>query len=469
MGLEDLCPEILFQICELFCEHCQGEWYLTKQPPEWWGLVNPRSSLLALSLVCKSIGSVAQQVLHHHVGYVDKYNQSKAKFCRTISNNPELAKSLRWANLSLSRSDKVPEEVVQGWLQEAINKFSHHLLGGGKRIQYKQLLKAIILLQAPNLEQLDDDSDCYKGAFHFLDHDAVIRDRALPPNLKNLRLGPTTYNIHGMTMVDISWDGIGGFIDTLNKLESLDVCNPLGSRIDERLSFDSLRTFQLREFLMPRQDLERLLSCMPKLEEFDTTRLFDGDGDLPKPATGPEILEVLAGRNDTLRRLELDMSCTHDNVEQLQHLTNLEELKIILGKSAHAAYRQRQRIDEQFFIRTMPPSLRKLHINRFHGRTMFEEASEALMTYISSTYRDSPQDQRLRMVQVDMQGEPRDWAVCQRDTFQQGCQEWAKNGTLVFDIDVFDWHEYRNRARNWDEEDQTMRLRLAQQRGRDEM
>lgn len=235
MGLQDLSPEILFQICELFCEHCQGEWYGLRQPPKWWGLVNPRSNLLALSLVCTSIGSVAQQVLHHHFGYDVRHSKSLAQLCRTISNNPELAKSLRWANLSSYGSDEAPLDVVQGWLPETIDKFSHHLLDGGTWIPDKNLLTAIILLQAPNLEKLDDNGCRYKAAFHFLDHDAVIRDRALPPNLKNLRLGTIPYDRHERVMMDLSWDGLGGFIDTLNKLESLDVWCPLASRIDERL------------------------------------------------------------------------------------------------------------------------------------------------------------------------------------------------------------------------------------------
>ncbi|EEU39858.1 uncharacterized protein NECHADRAFT_79501 [Fusarium vanettenii 77-13-4] len=443
MGLQDLSPEILFQICELFCEHCRGEEHGMEQPPEWWGLANPRSNLLALSLVCRSIGSVAQQVLHHF-GYMEYHRESKAKFCRTISNNPELAKSLRWVNLSSYGSDEAPLDIVQGWLPETIDKLSHHLLDGGTWIPDKNLLNAIILLQAPNLERIDDDGSHHKAAFNFLDHDAVIRDRALPPNLKYLRLGYAfTYHLRG-TIMDLSWDMLGGFIDSFNKLESLHVYYPLASGIDKRLSFDSLRTLQLDQSFMPRKDLERLLSCMPKLEEFAITRLFDGNSDFPEPATGPEILEVLAGRNDTLRRLELDMSCTYDHVENLRALTNLEELKIRLGESRHTAYRYRQRIDKQFFIRIMPPSLRKLHIDFFDKEKMFEEASDGLMTYILSTYRENPQDQRLRMVQVDMQRLPKHWQVCQRDAFQQGCHEWAKNGTLAFGIELFDWNRGRD-------------------------
>ena len=167
-------PETLFQICELFCEHCQGKWYKEGPPPEWWGFDNPRNPLLALSLVCKSIKPFAQRVLHHHFGYGQTYHKVIAQFCRTISNNPELAKDLRWADLSSFGRICAPTDVVKGWLPETITKLSRYLLHDQLAIAREDLLATIILLQAPNLERLDDVGKYDRAVFKFLRRDAVI-------------------------------------------------------------------------------------------------------------------------------------------------------------------------------------------------------------------------------------------------------------------------------------------------------
>ncbi|RSL64477.1 hypothetical protein CEP54_004720 [Fusarium duplospermum] len=444
MGLQDLCPEILFQICELFCEHCQGG-------GEWFGLDDPRKSLLALSLVCKSLGPIAQGVLHHHFGFGETTSKSIAQFCRTISNNPELAKALRWADLSSCMEETAPKDVVEGWLPETIKKFSHHLLDGGNGMRDKALLAAIILLQAPNLEYLEDGKGGCKSAFDVLSHGAVIRYHALPPNLKGLRLGSYTNaaNLNDTTMIDLSWDRLGRFINALEKLEALVIHCPLASGVDQRLSFQSLRCLCLREFHMPLADLKNLISRIPNLEQFGIFRLPCHNYSMPTPATGPQILEALAQRNDTVRRLGLDMSCTHDDVKALRELTNLEELTMILGSSDHTPYGSHRRTDisKQALVSIMPPSLRKLHVFVLK-KEGFEEASDALLTYIPSTYRQSPDDQRLQMVRIDLTHHPKDWSARQEDIIQQGCQQWANNGTLVFDTEGVQIESMPKRYRN---------------------
>lgn len=455
MGLADLCPEILFQICELFCEHCQGEWYGSRPPPEWWRFFNPHSTLLALSLVCKSIGPIAQRVLHHHFGHGITSYDTTALFCRTISSNPELAKDLRWADLSRLIRSETLEDIVEGWLPNDINKLSRHLLHGGQGIPYVDLLTATILLQAPNLEHLEDQGGSGREACKFLNWDAVVRDGALPPDLKHLCLRSCTYGSipNRKVWMDLSWDGIGAFIEAFKELESLTVHFPLASGVDERLSFQSLRVLRLYEFYLPAKDFEKLISLMPHLEEFAISRLANFSRS-PSPATVPEILQTLAQRNNSLRRLELDISCTHDDVWLLNGLTNLEELEMVLGRNEVTVHRHRGRISKQAFVGIMPPSLRKLHFHSYEMRA-FERAKDALMTYISSTCRERPDDQRLRTVHFDVAWKSESWEARQRDIFQQECQEWAKNGTLTFGTGIFNWDIYLHRAtRNSAETDQ---------------
>ncbi|RSL45590.1 hypothetical protein CEP53_010695 [Fusarium sp. AF-6] len=440
MGFNRLPPEILFHICELFCYHCQGWWYEKEPPPNYYRLKDPYTSLRALSLVCKSIGYIAQRVLHHHFGYALGHNSKYiVQLCRTVSNNPNLARELRWADLSLPDCDTAPEDGVEGWLPETINKLSSHLINGGEGIPDMPLLAAIILLQAPNLKRLEDNRECLDSAFDRLNHDAVIRDHALPPNLKQLRLGAfiNVYSSNDSTAVDLSWKGFGGFINTFKKLESLIIYRPLVLGVDKRLSFQSLRALRLHGFQMPLEYFENLISRIPNLKTFGFKQVFYRNYEMPEAATGPEILGVLAKRNDTLRRLELNMSCTHDNVKALLELTKLEELKMGMGAHDPTDYSRGRAIGKQYFKSIMPPSLRKLHLIVYKKKT-FEETSDALMTYISSTYRQSPDDQRLQMVHINPPP-CSTWAADQEDAFQQGCQLWTKNGTLVFKHDWSQW------------------------------
>ncbi|RTE78614.1 hypothetical protein BHE90_006933 [Fusarium euwallaceae] len=435
MGFNRLPPEILLRICELLCDDCQGWWDGKEPTPVYSFLQDPYTSLRALSLVCKSIGYIAQRVLHRHFGYgLRDDSKSIVQLCRTVSNNPNLARELRWVDLSLPDCDTAPEEVVEGWLPETINKLSHHLVNGGEGIPDMPLLIALILLQAPNIERLEDD----RNSLHLTFED-VIRDHTLPPRLKQLRLGSSIHVINDLITVDLSWDRVGGFINNLKELESLIIYCPLASGVDERISFESLRALRLRGFHMPPKDLENLLSRIPNLETFGFNRIYHRNYEMPEPATGPEILRVLVKRNDTLRRLELNMSCTHDNVKALLELTKLEELRMGLGASHRNHYSRGRAIGKQYFKSIMPPSLRKLHLVVYKTET-FEETSDALMTYISSTYRQSPDDQRLQMVHINPPEYSTCWAADQEDAFQQGCQLWAKNGTLVFEHDWTQWY-----------------------------
>ncbi|KAL6356013.1 hypothetical protein LRP88_09598 [Fusarium phalaenopsidis] len=105
--------------------------------------------------------------------------------------------------------------------------------------------------------------------------------------------------------------------------------------------------------------------------------MFRGD-----TATVSDICEVLTLRKDTLRELD-----------------NLEELKIWAGPALEARS-ELHRLDSQALVRALPPSLQKLHVKLAY--TGLDMAGEALMTYISSTYRESPEEQKLKQVYFDV-------------------------------------------------------------------
>ncbi|RMJ15400.1 hypothetical protein CDV36_004928 [Fusarium kuroshium] len=317
MSLTDFSSEILLQICEELCPHCQ-EKHMEIPRPDWWRRDSSRRGLLSLLLVNKKIGAIAQRVLYHHFGYVEKDQNPDdlVRFCLTICAKPELGKCLRWANLSCSRV-----EVNYDMTQEYFDR-------GNPR----SALATLILLQAPNLERLDDD--VLEEFAHFY----------------------------------------------------------VGLRARHR------------------QDA----------------------------ATVSDICQVLAQRKDTLRRLLLDASCTTDNIDHLRELDNLEELKICAGPILE---RQRgtDRLQPYALASIMPPSLKKLHVkSKMPG---LDRAGEALITYIQSTYRESPDEQKLKHVYFDVYEEPDRTYFPFRGKLERTCRDWIKNGTVVFKVGRFAWDD----------------------------
>lgn len=445
MNLTEFSAEILLQICEEFCQHCQ-EKHLKIPRPDWWRRDSSRRALLDLSLVNRKVGAIAQRVLHHHFGYVDKDREPDdlVRFCRTIFDNPELGKCLRWADLSVSETE-IDREVIQGWLPDALEKFSHHMALDAHSLQEDWpncSISPLILLQAPNLERIDDDGKNEGTCLCMLDWDAgsVVRDGALPQNLTSVWLGDWISSLeeHDRFGQNLSLWGLGYLLSSLPKLHTLAIYCPVFSSPDERVLFQHLRVLRLGDFLMRRDELERLISCTPMLQEFahyyfGLPAMFRGD-----TATVSDICEVLTLRKDTLRRVMLDASCTTDDIHALRELDDLEELKIWAGPALEPQS-ELYRLDSQALVRALPPSLQKLHvISAYTGLT---SAGEALMTYISSTYRESSEQQKLKQVYFDIYEEPARRYSPFKQLLELGCQEWTRHGTVVFSARRFAWYD----------------------------
>ncbi|KAI8678892.1 hypothetical protein NCS55_00611700 [Fusarium keratoplasticum] len=161
--------------------------------------------------------------------------------------------------------------------------------------------------------------------------------------------------------------------------------------------------------------------------------MFRGD-----TATVSDICEVLTLRKDTLRRVMLDASCTTDDIHALRELDDLEELKIWAGPALEPQS-ELYRLDSQALVRALPPSLQKLHvISAYTGLTL---AGEALMTYISSTYRESSEQQKLKQVYFDIYEESARRYSPFKQLLELGCQEWTRHGTVVFSARRFAWYD----------------------------
>ncbi|UPK89248.1 hypothetical protein LCI18_000183 [Fusarium solani-melongenae] len=442
MNLTEFSAEILLQICEEFCQHCQ-EKHMKIARPDWWRRDSSRRALLDLSFVNRKVGYIAQRVLHHHFGYVDKDREPNglARFFRTISNNPGLGKCLRWANLSMPLAE-IDRDVIQGWLLGALEKFSHHVALNAQ-MAYEECpnfaLSPLIVLQAPNLERIDDDGKIEGPCLFYLDG-SVVRDGALPQNLSTVWLGDWIPSLgdHDRLGQKLSLWGLGYQLSSLPKLHALGIYCPVFSIPDERVLFQHLRVLRLGDFLMRRDELERLISCTPMLEEFAHFYFGLPAMDRGATATVPDICEVLTLRKDTLRRVMLDASCTTDDIHALRELDNLEELKIWAGPSLEAQS-ESYRLDSHALVRALPPSLQKLHV--ISVPKGLASAGEALMTYIRSTYRESSEQQKLKKVYFDVYEETALGYSHFKKLFELECQEWTRHGTVVISVRRFAWYD----------------------------
>ncbi|KAL2693673.1 hypothetical protein Neosp_000234 [[Neocosmospora] mangrovei] len=446
MSFTQCSTEILLQICEGFCQHCQ-EKHLRIPRPDWFQRDSSRQALLNLSLVDRRIGAIAQQILHHHFGYVDRDRRRDDifKFCRTIYNNPELGKCLRWANLSVFGAGRIYREVIQDWLPDALEKVGHHL-ALDVQVALEDCpncaMPPLILLNAPKIERVDDDGKNQGSFFSMLawHTGTVVHDGALPKNLNSVQLGGwvSSFQEHDEFYLDLSFWGLGYLLSSLQKLHTLTIYCPGFEAKDDRVLFQHLRVLRLGEFLMLREDFQRLISCTPLLEEFAHFYFGQSAEVRGHIATIPEICRILRQRKKTLRRLMLDASCTVDNLDHLRRLENLEELKIWAGPSL-TPQPESDRIPNQALMNALPPSLQKLHVKaKTPGLDM---AGEALMTYISSTYRRSRDEQKLKQVYFDVYEEPARRYIPFKKTLEKRCQEWIKHGTVVFSVRRFAWYD----------------------------
>ncbi|KAJ3540258.1 hypothetical protein NM208_g5135 [Fusarium decemcellulare] len=110
VGLKDLQPELIFQICENLCQHCT-EKHIDAPQAELW--------------LNKYIGEIAQKVLFHHVGWLGEKETVLYYLLRTIHVKPDLGKHIRVANLT--PVPILPQIVPGHWLQQVLPKFRHLL------------------------------------------------------------------------------------------------------------------------------------------------------------------------------------------------------------------------------------------------------------------------------------------------------------------------------------------------------
>ncbi|KAM0562026.1 hypothetical protein ACHAPJ_002468 [Fusarium lateritium] len=434
MSLQDLLPELIIQICELLCQHC-AEDHLKWPSHELWPVESEprilRHALLDLSLLCKSWGPIAQMVLHHHFGFLEKDPVAQVLFCRTISENPELAKQLKHAELHHIETN-LDKALAGGWITDVLAKFSTFLTFDIETSRWEEFVAPLILLQVQNLKHLVAEG---RGDWKLLEKfntQAVVREHAFPRHTKALNIGKI-FSRHDEVLfpVDVSNRGFAGILPALDDLRHIAIWNPDRESIQHPLAFQNIRTLCFGNVSLNKRQLRCFVSATGPLEDF----VYGGRAYHPDAVSGQEVFEILALKKDTLRAAKVVTHKTADYFTAGSRLINLE----ILALEYDTLWSPRPgstHLEEHALVGAFPPSLEGIQISVFHEH--LEGMRGALINYILSTCAESREEQKLKSVILYIYGKAEDPQTPDANSlgdimkfhggfFKKTCQKFLKN------------------------------------------
>ncbi|KAM0230931.1 hypothetical protein ACHAP5_011252, partial [Fusarium lateritium] len=346
-GLRELPAELLHQTFELLCQHCAEKHLDTPRIEDWdqdQKIKEDRRCLLNLSVTCAKWGYIAQQVLHHHFGFLETRYEQQTSFCRTICGNPELGRQLRVAKF---RKPKIflLTRPAEDWIAEPFTKYSNFISCPTSSIMnclaWEAYAVPLILLQAPNLEHI---------ALHGLKDWLVFKDfnirnvtqaRALPQNLKSMSLGGQ----HQMILpehdeqVMIQDTLMSLLFATFEKLQMLTISKPHLDLLYKPPPLQNLRSLRLFNVAIVEDKLRPLVDGAESLEEFIFWEMSRAEL-APLPCVTPDGVFSILSRKSTLKRVIVQMTATPvafaddqqlikpETLRDLWLLGNLEELRI---------------------------------------------------------------------------------------------------------------------------------------------
>ncbi|CVK88401.1 uncharacterized protein FMAN_16067 [Fusarium mangiferae] len=401
MDLQSLDAALIYIICEDFCLHCHeglGDHQdfpsvSTAQDADAKAL---RHTLVSLSTVCKSWGYIAQKTLHHHFGFSEVTPKVEVLFCRTLSENPELAKQAKQIMLRYIYPDDTRAE--EDWLIKSLNKFSNMLNLPGEDyniIGWEPFIGALILLQTPNLQYLETIAeDCFKILDKFRkplsNHGNYLPQRLKSLDIKNKTARQTVFR----NPLDMSEGSIGGFIAALPNLQSLEAVNPCLRTLRDPLQFRNIRHIALRSTILSKEALGLLVSATGPLESFLYIGAYCYGANL---CSIQDLCEVLVLRKNTLKWLLAVPIHTAYNFTAGTRLLNVQYMRMTLEDIWLPVPDDNIR-DDQLLMRGLPPRLEKVQFDA--AENILEDLLDAVVTYIQSSYRKDPNDQVLKTVHI---------------------------------------------------------------------
>ncbi|KAF5640618.1 hypothetical protein F52700_3769 [Fusarium sp. NRRL 52700] len=395
--------EILYMIFEHFCLHCQEKHSVSHEQILYIKEDENRRALVNLSKTCKSWGCVAQNVLHHY--FTHSNDRRQIQFCRTICENTELGEQLQVAILehNAGLNQKLFNEP---WFGESMIRYAYLLRISPLKLKsslaaWGDYIAPIILLRATNLKHLIHHGPQELSIFQGFRMEAAMRNKALTPNLESLSVGKqemsSLYFPEAKVQTDLNT--LGGFLMRLENLEMLSISRPNFESLPEKLPLQKLRRLRIGNACLSKDQLQRLINSTENLEEFVYREIEnDSETQITRLVTSQEIFEMLLPMKDTLKRIVLKIYSSEQPPTAMAQLVNLLHLRANAGVLCDISTLRynRQDLAKDALLDVFPPNLQTLCLD--HSHTDAPRYREALGFYISSTYRESHQEQKLRDV-----------------------------------------------------------------------
>lgn len=452
--------EILYLIFEHFCLHCQEKHSASHRQILDNKKDKDRQALFSLSITCKSWGCVAQNILHHC--FKHSHDEDQIKFCRTICENPRLGEQLQVA--ILKQHVVGDRHLLQpSWYEESMVRFGHLL--GHKPLKSRSsvttwgdYIAPIILLQATNLKHLFIHSLYRSSIFREFSMEAVIKNKALTPKLESLSVGQQRiarlwYN---EPRVETGLNTLGGYLMILENLQTLSISRPTFKDLPEKLPLQKLRRLRIGNACLLKDELQRLINSTGNLEEF-VYREIEDTGGSTLTVTSQEIFEMLLPMKDTLKRVVMKMHSSEQPPTAMAQLVKLQQLRVNAGVLCDIPTMRTNGLGlaKDALLDVFPPNLQTLCLD--HSQTDAPRYREALASYISSTYRKSPQEQKLKEVTIHFMDKsipnPAPWVVSvlcrslrdrnasEGERLRSECSPlWLKNGCITVTAAPFLWY-----------------------------
>jgi hypothetical protein len=470
---QNLPTELLHQTFEFFCQHCAEKHIATPRHDLWdqyqdqkkKKIKEDRRCLINLSLTCTKWGYNAQQILHHHFGFLETTYDQQISFCRTICGNSELGRQLRVAKFR--RIGTFLNVKLEDWVAESLAKYSEFISYPGSifdmdSLTWEDYIAPLILLQTPNLEHIVLHGLYDWLVFNEFNVRNVTQARALPQYLKSLSLGRQQNMIwvQPEPPVEIQDKLMSVLFATFEKLQMLTISNPHLYLLLKPPPLQNLRSLRLFNVAAVEDKLRLLVDGATSLEEFVFWEMERVELAPRRYVTPDEIFNILSSRKLTLRKLVLHMLATPVPFEDTQQLTKPETLKDLRQLAKLEELRmnpemfcnipelltRKQTLSDEAFIDILPPSLQNLCLDiTVLGFTCFGAAVGA---YARSTYRKP--EQKFKQLTLHITSVfPRNrlnWLNLRKTS--EACLQamgdvvsgkWEENGRLDITLDQLRW------------------------------
>jgi hypothetical protein len=404
IDLQNFPPDLIYLVCETLCHHCPYANVNTYWASEYQWVGQPeekpnRQTLLNLSLLCKSWGYVAQKFLYHHFGILETTLIAEVLFCRTVSQNPDLAKLVKFARLrNIDTADNA--SPMEDWIMEPLNKFSEYLnfpetIFDPEASNWESFVAPLILLQVPNLKHLFVGHKDDYMLFDKFDKPALVRQQALPLYINAVLVGhdskfPETPEDNPRP-VDFSKERLGGMFAAFKHLRYLGICHPDINTVRDPLQLQHVTHLNCKCIALRKKQLRNFISAPTALELF----IYSGLQTVGEAfATGQDICELLAPHKDTLRVLTILTYYAGGSFMPMRQLENLQWVTVTAEGFWNPI--DEPSLDEQALVDAFPPSLQVVYLQIEEHN--WKGIIDAIITYLLSAGKHHT----LRLFYIDL-------------------------------------------------------------------